>query len=80
MGNITISLDKHAEERLRRIAAEEFHNKKGSLSKTIAMALDSLTEKTRHERAKNRQLRWMRQGFNMGKITIKSRADIYERR
>jgi hypothetical protein len=80
MGNITISLEEENERLLRKLAKEKYNNKKGALAKVISEALKSLAAKSRKKRAMERQFKWMDKGFEMGRILVKKREDIYDRR
>lgn len=42
MGNVTIALEKPDEQRLRKLARERFGGKKGSMSRTVKVALENL--------------------------------------
>ena len=79
MANITVSLEKCAEEKLRELANKKYQNKKGSLARVIREALENLDYDSGRRRAMERQLNWMKKGFKMGKILIKERSEIYER-
>ncbi len=79
MGNITVSLEKETEQKLRSIAGKKYRNKKGSLARVIAESLDLLSKQSAGQRAMERQFRWMDRGFEMGKIMVYKREDIYDR-
>ena len=80
MGNITVSLGKDAEQRLRSIASKKYKNKKGALARVITESLELLSKESARHRAMTRQFRWMESGFALGKILAKRREDIYDRR
>ena len=80
MGNVTITLETEDEETLRSIAGSKYNNKKGSLAKVIGESLRLLSSKTGKNKAMMRQFKWMDQGFNLGKIKVKTRGEIYDRR
>ena len=79
-GNVTITLEKEDEETLRSIAGSRYNNKKGSMAKVLGESLRLLSSKTEKNKAMIRQFKWMDQGFNLGKIKIKARGEIYDRR
>jgi hypothetical protein len=79
MGHVTVSLEEEDEQKLRSIADMKYKNKKGSLAKVISESIELFSRNSSRERAMNRQFKWMEQGFNLGKITAKSREDIYDR-
>lgn len=79
MGHITISLEKNAEQLLRSIASEKYRNKKGALAKVIAESLKLFSKTSSRERAVQRQIKWMDEGFELGKVLVKSRDELYDR-
>ena len=79
MGNLTISLEKEDEQRLRSMASQRYKGRKGSLSKIISESLRLFSKQRARERAMQRQFRWMETGFAMGKILAKKREDVYDR-
>lgn len=79
MGHITISLEKDAELKLRSIASSKYKNKKGSLAKVISECLHEASKGASRQRAMERQFSWMDSGFQMGKIQVKGRDEIYGR-
>ena len=80
MGNITVSLEKETEQELRNLASSEYKNRKGALGKVISESIKLMAKKSARNRAMKRQFNWMNKGFKMGKIMIKKREDIYDRR
>ncbi len=80
MGNVTISLERDDEETLRAIAGSKYNNKKGSLAKVLGESLRLLSSKTGKNKAMTRQFKWMDQGFELGKIKVKKREEIYDRK
>lgn len=79
MGHVTVSLEKKDEEKLRSMAASKYKNKKGSMARVISESLALLEKKSKMERARVRQFKWMDKGFKMGKIMVKSREELYDR-
>ncbi len=79
MGTITLSLEKKDELKLRMLAQEKYMGKKGSLSKIISEGLNKLEENSSRERAVNNLIQRMNKGFNLGKIKIKHRSELYDR-
>ncbi len=79
MGNLTITLKDQDEKRLRNMANQRYNSKKGSLAKVVSESLRLMTKQSAREMAMQRQFRWMEQGFEMGKLLIKKREDIYDR-
>ncbi len=80
MGNVTITLENEDEETLRSIAGSKYNNKKGSLAKVVGESIRLLSSKTGKNKAMKRQFKWMDQGFNLGKIKVKNRGEIYDRK
>lgn len=80
MGNVTVSLEESAEQKLRAIANQKYKNKKGALSRVITEALDLYSKQSARQRAMDRQFKWMDEGFEMGKIQAEKREDLYDRR
>ncbi|MCD6247028.1 MAG: hypothetical protein J7J87_01155 [Candidatus Diapherotrites archaeon] len=79
MGNVTIALKGKSERLLRELAKEKYNNKKGALAKVISEALEQLAMNSRRKRAMERQFKWMDKGFEMGKVLVRKREDIYDR-
>ncbi|MDD5162667.1 MAG: hypothetical protein PHD95_00490 [Candidatus ainarchaeum sp.] len=80
MGHVTISLEDKDERKLRAIAKEKYSNKKGAMAKVISESLCLLEKESIRQRAMERQLRWMRKGFNLGGLAVKRREDFYDRK
>ncbi|MBN2127739.1 MAG: hypothetical protein JW703_05135 [Candidatus Diapherotrites archaeon] len=79
MGTLTLSLENEDETRLRVLAQEKYMGKKGSLSKVISEGLRKLEEETVRQRAIESLIKKMNKGFDMGKIQIKHRSELYDR-
>lgn len=79
MGHITISLEKNAEQMLRLLASEKYQNKKGALAKVITESLKLFSKTSRREKAIQRQIKWIDEGFELGKVLVKSRDELYDR-
>ncbi len=80
MGQLTISLDKGTEAKLRRLASERHKGKKGSLSKVIGEALEKLEAESERERAMKELFALADKGFPMGKLLYKHRSELYDRK
>ena len=80
MGHITISLEEKDENKLRAIANQKYEGKKGSMAKVIAESLELLEKDSARQRAMERQLRWMGKGFKLGKLLVKNREELYDRK
>ena len=80
MGNLTLSFEKEDEERLRRLAKDKYGGRKGSLSKVVSDGLSKLEEESKKERSRRELIDLMRKGIEMGKIKIKRRGELYDRK
>jgi hypothetical protein len=80
LGNVTVSLEKKDEDVLRAIAESKYRNKKGSLAKVIAESLQFLSRDSSRHKAMARQFKWLDSGFEMGKVAVRKRGEIYDRR
>jgi hypothetical protein len=80
MGHITVSLEDKDERKLRAITSQKYRNKKGSMAKVISECLGLLEKESARERAMARQLRWMDKGFKLGKLLVKNREELYDRK
>ena len=79
MGNITISLDKEDEKKLRHLAKEKYSDKKGGLSRVVAEGIGRLDHELEAGQARQHLIQGMEKGFNMGKWRFKHRGELYER-
>lgn len=79
MQNITLSLPKSTIRKVKILAARQ----NSSISRLVAQALEEIVEKdSAYEEAKERQLKLMEKGFDMGfgLAGLPSRDEIHERR
>ena len=76
---ITINMDTDVLQQLKKLAKSQ-QRKKGFLGKTITMA----TKKWLEERKQKQITQWlmdkMEKGYDMGKLRIKSRDELYDRK
>lgn len=79
LGTITMSFEKEDENRLRRLAQEKYGGRKGSLSKVVLEGIAKLEGESVKERARQNLLKKLRDGYDMGKILYKTRAELHER-
>ena len=75
---ITINMEKKVIDKLRSMAKKE-KQKKGFLGRTITEATKKYISEKEQEEIAKKQLRKMERGYNMGKILIKHRSELYER-
>ncbi len=77
--NITLSLPKEIMQKVKILAVRRGTSVSALLTQILNQLVD---EETRYNRAQQRQLKWMRQGFDLGigdRVTT-SREDLHERR
>jgi len=80
MGVITISLEKGYENKLRELAMMKYGKKKGSISKTLIEAIDSLSNYSKNETAEQRLINHAEKGLHLGKISKNMRREMYNGR
>ena len=76
---VTISIGKDVMDKLRKLAAKE-KQKKGFLGKTITEATRMYIEEKEQEKIRKRALQRLKIGYHMGKILIKHRSELYDRK
>ena len=76
---ITINIDTEVLNKLRGLAVAE-KQKKGFLGKVISKATKEYLKEKEQEEIAERQLKKMEIGYKMGKILIKHRDEIYDRK
>lgn len=76
---ITINIGKEVLDKLRDLASKE-KTKKGFLGKTITEATKRYLKEKEQEEIADRQIALMEKGFDMGKILIKHRSELYDRK
>ena len=76
---ITISVDEKTEEEFRKVAGAVYGKKKGYLGKAITEAMDEWEKRKKSTDVTARALAMLEKGFDMGKITYKSRDELHER-
>ena len=81
MENETITINMNAEvlAQLRKRAEQE-KQKKGSLGRIISEATKKYLQEEEQEEIKKRLIARMEKGYNMGKILIKHRDELYDRK
>ncbi len=76
---ITINMDSEIVKELKKLAAAQKH-KKGFLGKTIATATKKWLEERKQQQIAKEMIALMERGFDMGKIKIKHRSELYDRK
>lgn len=74
---ITVNIDAEVLKKLKELRSE--NNKKGFLGETISLATKKYLEEKEEEQAKKRLLELLEKGYNMGKLKIKKREELYDR-
>ena len=75
---ITINMEKGVLEKLKKLASKE-KQKKGFLGRTITEATKRYIEEKEEDKTRERLISVFRNGFDMGKILIKHREELYDR-
>ena len=76
---ITISIDTGVLNKLRALAVAE-KQKKGFLGKVISEATKEYLKEREQEEIRERMLKKLDRGYKMGKILIKHRDELYDRK
>lgn len=79
MGTITVNVKDDTEEEFRNTVKDEKGTGKGKLGKAIDEALRKWVEEKKQKAIARKLIELSEKGFNMGKIKIKSRAELYDR-
>ncbi|MEK6942095.1 MAG: hypothetical protein AABW85_04535 [archaeon] len=78
MGTITLNVRDKAEEKFRKTAQIKFGMGKGSLGKAASTAFEQWADREMHG-SEAKLLELLEEGFEMGKIKYKHRAELHER-
>ena len=76
---ITVNIEKEVISELRKLASKG-KQKKGFLGKSISTATKKWLEEKRQEEIAKEMIDLMEKGFDMGKIKIKHRSELYDRK
>lgn len=79
MGKLTLALDASTEEKLRALAEEKYHSKKGALARVVKDLVEELGSEVQRRAAYQKLLADMEKGFPMGKLLYKHRSELYDR-
>jgi len=79
MGTITISVKDSVEERFRSVVRKTYGKRKGSIGLAVTEAINKWLNDREQEKIAKRQIELLEKGFDLGKILIKSRDELYER-
>lgn len=71
-------MDSEVVRELKKVAASE-NSKKGFLGRTITMATKKWLEEKKQKQITSWLMDKMEKGYNMGKLNIKSRDELYDR-
>ena len=75
---VTINMEKEVLDKLKKLASKE-QRKKGFLGRTITEATKRYLEEKEQNQIAEREVEKMRKGYEMGKILIKHRDELYDR-
>ena len=76
---ITVNMDSQVLNKLRALAIAE-NQKKGFLGKVISEATREYLKEKEQEEIRERMLKKLNKGYHMGKILIKHRDELYDRK
>ena len=76
---VTINIDTEVLNKLRELAIAE-KQKKGFLGKVISEATKEYLKEREQEEIRKRMLKKLNKGYHMGKILIKHRDELYDRK
>ena len=79
MGTITVNVRDEIEKQFRETVKQKKGEGKGKLGEAISEAMWIWTEEKRQKSIAEEMLALTEKGFDMGKIQIKTREDLYER-
>ena len=79
MGTITVIVNDEIEKEFRETVKELEGSRKGYLGKAITEAMYKWVNEKRQKSVAQEMVSLMEKGFNMGKIKIKSRDELYDR-
>lgn len=79
MGTITVNISDETEQLFRETVKEEVGEGKGKLGSAISEAMQKWIDEKRQREIAKKMIALMEKGFDMGKITIKSRDELYDR-
>ena len=79
MGTITVNVKDEIENEFRKTVSHKKGEGKGKLGEAITEAMAEWTNKNRQISIANDMIKLMKKGFNLGKIKIKTRDELYDR-
>ena len=79
MATITINLNTELSEHFREVVKKEKGEGKGIIGKAVEEALTLWIKEKEEQEIVQRQLEYMKKGFNMGKIKKYSREELHDR-
>lgn len=79
MGTVTVSINDEIEKKFRAVAGKLYSRKKGYLGKAITEAMQKWIDEKKQKEIAEEELKVLERGFEMGRLRIKTRAEIYER-
>lgn len=79
MGTVTVSINDEIERKFRAIAGKLYSRKKGYLGKAITEAMQKWVDEKKQKEIAEEELKVIDEGFYMGKLLAKKRAELYGR-
>lgn len=79
MGTMTISISDETEGLFRRRVSKKLGQGKGKLGQAVEEAVKKWSEEEKQIETKNNLLNILKKGYNLGGITYKKRAELYDR-
>lgn len=79
MGTITVSVDNQTEAVFRKMAGSVYGTGKGHLGRAITEAMQKWVHERQQRKIAKEMSEMMNKGFDMGKITYKSRDELWMR-
>jgi hypothetical protein len=79
MATITINVADNLDKDFRGVVEKNYGIGKGILGKAVSEALEKWIDETRQKDIAEKMIAVMEKGFDMGKITYKSKDELYER-
>ena len=76
---VTLKIGKDVMGKLRKMASTE-KQKKGFLGRTVTEATKRYISEKEQEEIRKSALQRLRKGYNMGKLLIKDRSELYDRK
>ena len=80
MAIITISLDDDLNNEFREVVRKKIGERKGAIGEALGEALKQWIHEKEQRQIADEMVKIMEKGFKMGKLKIKSRGELYDRK